>query len=144
MPQIKSRRSTGNNRLALDGLNVRECLIARPSAEATVQPVERPGTGPDAVRDGDTATYLVECYMPGLTPGKLDALAQRAQQAADRSSRGGSAVWYRSVTFVPQDEMSLFLFEGVSPRAVTEAIERAGLGYERVVEVVHLAPGKQR
>jgi hypothetical protein len=51
-------------------------------------------------------------------------------------------VWYRSVTFVPQDEMSFFLFEGVSPRSVTEAIERAGLSYERVVEVVHLAPGK--
>jgi hypothetical protein len=142
MPQIKSRRSTGDARLALDGLNVRECVIARPSAGATVQLMEKPSMGSDAVRDGDTATYLVECYMPGLTPGKLDALAQRAQQAADRSSRGGTAVWYRSVTFVPQDEMSLFLFEGVSPRSVTEAIERAGLSYERVVEVVHLAPGK--
>jgi hypothetical protein len=40
--------------------------------------------------------------------------------------------------------MSLFLFEGVSPRSVAEAIERAGLSYERVVEVVHLAPAKQR
>jgi hypothetical protein len=106
--------------------------------------MEKPSMGSEAVRDGDTATYLVECYMPGLTPGKLDALAQRAQQAADRSARGGSAVWYRSVTFVPQDEMSFFLFEGVSPRSVAEAVERAGLSYERVVEVVHLAPGKQR
>jgi len=117
--------------------------------------MEKPSMGSDAVGDGVTATYLVECYMPGLTPGKLvvqahractlcklDALAQRAQQAADRSSRGGSAVWYRSVTFVPQDEMSFFLFEGVSRRSVAEAIERAGLSYERVVEVVHLAPGK--
>jgi len=142
MPQIKSRRSTGDTRLAFDGLNVRECVIARPSAGATVQLMEKPSMGSDAVGDGVTATYLVECYMPGLTPGKLDALAQRAQQAADRSSRGGSAVWYRSVTFVPQDEMSFFLFEGVSRRSVAEAIERAGLSYERVVEVVHLAPGK--
>jgi hypothetical protein len=117
-------------------------VIARPSAGATFQLMAKPGVGSDAVRCGDTATYLVECYMPGVTPGKLDALAQRAQQAADRSARGASAVWYRSVTFVPQDEMSFFLFEGASPRSVTEVIERAGLSYERVVEVVHLAPGK--
>ena len=117
-------------------------MIAWPPAGATFQLMDQPSTGSDAVRDGDTTTYLVECYMPGLTPGELDALAQRAQQAADRSSRGGTAVWCRSVTFVPQDEMSLFLFEGVSARSVAEAIERAGLSYERVVEVVHLAPGK--
>jgi hypothetical protein len=142
MVRINSRRSTGDTRLALRGLNVPECVIARPAAGATFQHMEKPRTGSGAVGDGATTTYLVECYLPGLTPGKLHALAQRAQQAADRASRGGSAVWYRSVTFVPQDEMSFFLFDGASPRSVTEAIERADLSYERVVEVVHLAQGK--
>jgi hypothetical protein len=102
--------------------------------------MEKPSMGLDAVRVGDTATYLVECYMPGVTPGNLDELVQRARQAADRSSAGGTVVRYRSLTFVPEDEMSFFLFEGASPRSVTEVIKRAGLRYERVVEVVYLAP----
>ena len=82
--------------------------------------------------------YLVERYLPHMTPERLAAAAVRAKQAAERLSAKGTPVQYLHSTFLPRDEMSLCLFDADSAHAVADASEAAGLPYERISEAMHL------
>jgi Nickel responsive protein SCO4226-like len=83
-------------------------------------------------------SYLVERYLPHMTPERLATTARRAKQAAEQMSAKGTTVQYMHSTFLPQDEMCLCLFEAGSAHAVAEANEAAGLPYERISEAIHL------
>jgi hypothetical protein len=82
--------------------------------------------------------YLVERYLPQMTPERLATTARRAKQAAEKMSARGTMVQYVHSTFLPQDEICLCLFEAGSARAVAEANEADGLSYERISEAIHL------
>jgi hypothetical protein len=83
-------------------------------------------------------TYLVERYLPRMTPERLATTALRAKAAAEQLSAKGTAIRYVHSTFLPQDEMCFCLFESGSARAVAEANEAVGLAYERITEAIHL------
>jgi len=82
--------------------------------------------------------YLLERYLPHMTPERLATTALRAKQAADQMTARGTTVQYLHSTFLPQDEMCLCLFEAGSAYAVAEVNEAAGLPYERISEAIHL------
>jgi hypothetical protein len=77
--------------------------------------------------------YLVESYQSRAGAKELDAVTERLRQAAAELSRSGSPVRYLRGLFVPEDELCLHLFEGVSVDAVRKALARAAVVYERIV-----------
>ena len=74
-----------------------------------------------------TPLFLAECYLPGTSPGWLDA----AGRAIDRE--GGAAVT-RCVEaiLVPEDNVAFFLLEGPSLEAVRAVVSEAGVTVDRL------------
>jgi len=81
-------------------------------------------------------SWLAETYVPRSRARDAAASALRARAAADELSRDGAEIRYVRTTFLPDDETCFHLFEAASTEAVDEAVNRAGLGRARVVEVV--------
>jgi hypothetical protein len=75
--------------------------------------------------------FLVESYA-AASPAAVDDARERARRTAEL----GPGVGYVKTTFVPGDETVLHLFDAPSCAALDEAGERAGLQYDRIVEVV--------
>ena len=65
--------------------------------------------------------FLVECYTPS--------------ESTCVQPDGAHCVWS---TFLPTDETALHLFEAASASALAEALGRAGLAYDRIVDAVEL------
>ena len=84
-------------------------------------------------------SYLVESYLPHFCAGALPDTAARAREAALALTAEGVRVRYLRSTFVPSDELCLHLFEADSADRVGEAIRRADIEPERVVEAVTVA-----
>jgi hypothetical protein len=75
-------------------------------------------------------SYVVELQLTGRDPTELDGAGERARSAAEQLTREGAAVrWVRSV-YRPEHETCLVVFEAGTP----EAVDLAGLTYERIVE----------
>ncbi len=85
------------------------------------------------------AKYLVERYLPGITPDQLRAAAGSAKSTTAQMAQEGTAVRYLRSTFIPGEEKCFCLFEGPSADMVRTANDRAQLPYERIVEAQHLA-----
>ncbi len=85
------------------------------------------------------AKYVVERYLPGITPDQLAAAAGRAKSTTAEMAQEGTPVRYLRSTFIPGEEKCFCLFEGPSAEAVRTANDRAQLPYERIVEAMHLA-----
>ena len=83
--------------------------------------------------------YLVERYLPGLTPDQLTAAAGSAKRTTETMTQEGTPVQYLRSTFIPGEEKCFCLFEGPSAEVVRTANDRAQLPYERVVEAMHVA-----
>lgn len=81
-------------------------------------------------------TYLVERYLPALLPEMLEAHAEREREAMARVSSEGIGVRHLRSTYLRQDELLFSLFEGPSLESVREAIERAGVPFERITEAI--------
>ncbi|HEX6351244.1 MAG TPA: nickel-binding protein [Candidatus Dormibacteraeota bacterium] len=90
------------------------------------------------VGPGARKSYLVECYWPGLTEARAASSTRRAEQAAAQLAAGGAEIAYRSAIIVPEDEVALCLFEAASPSDVAEVCRRAGLPYDRILQVSRL------
>ena len=75
--------------------------------------------------------FLVESYV-AASPGAADEARERARLTAELDD----AVGYVHTTFVPGDETVLHLFDAPSNEALDEAGRRAGLQFDRIVEVV--------
>src|SRR5215207_4810474 len=85
------------------------------------------------------AKYLVERYLPGLTPEQLAAAAGSAKRTTATMRQEGTPVQYLRSTFIPGEEKCFCLFEGPSAEVVRTANDRAQLPYERIVEAMHVA-----
>jgi hypothetical protein len=75
--------------------------------------------------------FLVESYVaPSL------AAVADARQRARLTEELGEGVGYVHTTFVPSDETVLHVFDAPSEEELDEAGRRAGLQFDRIVEVV--------
>jgi hypothetical protein len=78
--------------------------------------------------------YLVESYAANR-PERFDALHENARLAAEL----GANVEHVRTTFVPDDEVVLHIFDAHSEESLRDAVGRAGLEHERIVEAVDAA-----
>lgn len=83
--------------------------------------------------------YLVERYLPGVTPEQLAAAAGAAKSTTATMTSEGTPVTYLRSTFIPGEDKCYCLFEGPSADSVKTANERAQLPYERIVDAMHIA-----
>ncbi|HLG72097.1 MAG TPA: DUF4242 domain-containing protein [Chloroflexota bacterium] len=83
--------------------------------------------------------YLVERYLPGITPEQLSAAAGAAKSTTADMSSQGTPVRYLRSTFLPGEEKCFCLFEGPSADVVRDANVRAQLPFERIVEAMHIS-----
>jgi hypothetical protein len=90
-------------------------------------------------------SYLVESYVPRARADELRDAAEHARMAAAALAAEGRVVRYLRSTFLPLDEVCLYLLEAESAAVAGEAMERAGISFERVVEALpvslHAAAG---
>jgi hypothetical protein len=85
------------------------------------------------------ASYVVECFWPGVTPAQAEAAAERAEASAVRLRADAAEVRFSGSILVPDDETVFFLFDGASAAEVRRAAELAELPFERVLESLQLA-----
>lgn len=81
-------------------------------------------------------SYVAQSYLPRIRRSELREAASRARRAAEALAAEGAPIRHLRTTFVPQDEMCLHLFEATSVRVVEEAMQRAALAADRIVETV--------
>ena len=79
------------------------------------------------------AKYLVELYSPTAGSGDLPSAAARAR--SEEIARTRTEVRYLRSIFVPGDELCFLLYEGPSAEAVAEAVRRAAITFDRIVQV---------
>jgi hypothetical protein len=79
-------------------------------------------------------SYAVEVYSPDGGNAEFKASAARLKRAAEALTREGVPITYRRSLFLPSDETSFHVLEGVSREAVTEAARRAALSAARILE----------
>jgi hypothetical protein len=81
------------------------------------------------------ATFVVELYVPRGDARGRSTLDRRVRKATEEISAGGVPVRHVRSVFVPEDEIALQFFEASAAEVVVEVSRRAGLAYERIVEV---------
>jgi hypothetical protein len=80
--------------------------------------------------------FLVERYIPRLSPADIGALAGRlAAATAQMRAEGHEIRWLHSFA-AAEDETCLCVFAAETAAAVGEASRRAGAGYERIIPVL--------
>ena len=84
--------------------------------------------------------FIVERYLPVVRHGELAAAVDHDQRAAAGMTAAGVPVRHLSTIYVPSDESCFCLFDAPSADALQEAQERAGIGFERIVEAVQMPP----
>jgi hypothetical protein len=84
------------------------------------------------------ATFMVERYLPGAGAGQAAAAELLAKQVAMHVRAEGGTVRHLQSLFVPEDEQCFVLFQAASAHALTETLERLGIAYERITEVIDL------
>jgi hypothetical protein len=94
------------------------------------------------LRQSTTATYLVECFWPGVREEQVAEAGARLKLCAAQLSREGQRVSFQGSILVPFDEVVFYLFEGISAAAVHATCRRARLNFERVLLTKHKSVGK--
>src|SRR5262249_18452322 len=79
--------------------------------------------------------YAGELYLPRFRNDALPEGKDRVRAAADEMTREGTSIRFLRSLFVPGDEICLLLLDGPSREAVAEVARRAGIAFERVLEV---------
>ena len=80
------------------------------------------------------AEFLVESYVPSRDLAAFERALARVGGAADTLPGAGPAVRFRRRIDVRADDTCLLLYEADSAEAVAEAVRRADVPFERVVE----------
>jgi Protein of unknown function (DUF4242) len=78
------------------------------------------------------ATYLVECYWPGISEASLTAAAERIHKAVSELRLEGGDVEFLESILVGADETVFCLFDGTE-QDVRTVSRHADLPFERVV-----------
>ena len=81
------------------------------------------------------ASFVAECFWPGVLAADLDALDRRARKGVADLARAGLHVRYLGSILMGEDEVVLCQFEGTEA-AVREAAERAQIPFERIIETL--------
>jgi hypothetical protein len=79
------------------------------------------------------ATFVVECFWPGVDQRSVDALNDRAAAAAQSLVAEGQEVRFVGSILLPDDEVVLCEFEG-EEAVVREASETAEIPFARIVK----------
>ena len=82
------------------------------------------------------ARYLLEAYLPRGDRDALERAAARAEEAARRMTRSGTAVRHVRSIFVPEDETCFVLFEAATRADVLRTGRLASLPAARVSEAI--------
>jgi hypothetical protein len=83
-------------------------------------------------------TYLVEAYVPQVSPGAPEAAAARARAAAAELRREGADIRFLRSFYVPEDEICFCFFEATSIGEVAEAGRRAAMSVGRIQPAIEL------
>jgi hypothetical protein len=76
------------------------------------------------------ASYVAECFWPGVQRDDLCGLDHRIEESA---AEHGERVRYLGSMLIIDDEVVLCLFEG-SIEAVRQVLERGGIPFERILQ----------
>lgn len=87
---------------------------------------------------GERGAYLVELYVSARAADELDELAARASAAATSLAGEGRAIRYLRSIFIPHDDTCFHLYRAASRDEVSDALKRACLDHERIVEAVEV------
>jgi hypothetical protein len=80
------------------------------------------------------AEFLVELYASQADPDAVGRGVERARRIAVELTAEGTPIRFLRSIFVPAEETCFFLYEAHAVDAVHEAVRRAGLAHEHVVE----------
>jgi hypothetical protein len=89
-----------------------------------------------------TSEFVAECFWPDVRPEDLRALDEAADAATAALRDAGKSVRYLGSLLIREDEVVLCQFVGTS-EAVHEAVERAGIPFERVLETQRSGPSME-
>jgi len=81
--------------------------------------------------------FVVERYLPALTPEEVRAHAQRE---TDVLASGTDEVRHLRTTYLCDDELCFSVFEAPSIDVLRSANERGEMPYERITEAVDVTP----
>jgi hypothetical protein len=84
--------------------------------------------------------FVVERYLSAAGAVEVAAAVDRDRRAAEAMRVGGIPVRHVYTIYVPSDESCFCLFEAPSVDALREAQERAGIGFERIVDAIQMPP----
>jgi Nickel responsive protein SCO4226-like len=83
----------------------------------------------------DLVTYAVERYWPGVTEAALADAARSARRAATAMRAEGRRIRIVDTFVVRDEEMVMTVFEAGSAAEAQEAVERAGLPFDRITRL---------
>jgi hypothetical protein len=86
------------------------------------------------------ATYLVECFWPGVPSEGVKAATNRAHEQATALRREGSSLRFLGSLLIPSDEVVFFQFLAASTEEVIRASREAELPFDRVAAFQWLEP----
>jgi hypothetical protein len=84
--------------------------------------------------------FLVETYAPYETASTAARQVEDVSLAADQLSETGADVRLLRAIFVPEDDISFYLFASASAAPVREAMTRAGLRPDRISNATSTEP----
>jgi hypothetical protein len=84
------------------------------------------------------ATYLVEHYLPGITPEAFRTSTDRVRATARAMARGGVPIRYLRSILVPADEAAFCVFTAASIELIEQLYARAGVRFDRIVAALEI------
>jgi hypothetical protein len=85
--------------------------------------------------------FLIERYVSRAHATEVDADAERARRATEEMAGEGTAIRHLRSIFIPEDETCFDLFRAPSADVVRQAALRAGLVFDRIIEVCETGGG---
>jgi hypothetical protein len=88
-------------------------------------------------------TFLVERYLPGMSPDGIRAGVARTRDAALAMRVEGFEIRHRATFVVAEDDLCLCRFTAASPDLVEEACRRAAFPFARILSAVPVSVPRQ-
>ena len=85
---------------------------------------------------GRVFEFLVETYAACETPSEAARYVEHVSRAAAQLTETGAEVRLHHAIFLPEDDISFYLFQACSAAAVRDAMTRAGLRSDQITEAL--------